>query len=574
VPREVAVSLVAALALSACGSTTRSEPPVASAFVPDVPSWRGGCFFDGPSGKIVNASPSPDVRLFGGACSTPASPGGIVFLDHHDPVTGTGDVAVLSADPGSVPVLVGPHGGAGGIIPGGTGARFNDAQTFLLTLSDVSYVTGRLVLVDLPRATSPRILADGVRVENYDFLPGDGVVFVGDYSATSRTGSLYYWPGTGSPELVAGPIARFDFNMYRLSPDRARVAYLTSFTSVDGGSLAVQTLPPGSGATPIDTGVVDLSWTPDGQHLVYLVQEEGAPTYSLRIWDEGASPRTVADGVSRVVLAGDQILYLTGWSILTQRGALHRRGITDGADSLTAVDATRAYAALALQGTAGVLAFTVLPSASEPSAVGLYLTSLTDSGDGSPGQPVDTGISPAAGFSFSPAGGFAVYAKGFEQPQAAGSANPQPGIAGEVWAAPSAGVGAPFLLASEGSFQWFAWDPDESLVGALSDFAPALGSGTLVVRDTAGHPLFSQLRVGATHFDFGDDGAVLAFLREWDDALQRGELAATSTTGPRAWQAETIDRDVTFYLQARGERIVYGVRGGGRDGLWLGALPR
>ena len=577
--RHKPISVLAALAVSACGSTTppagdpsAQDGNATNAFVPDVPSWRGGCFFDGPSGKIVNASPSPDVRLFGGACATPASPGGIVFLDRHDPVTGTGDVAVLSADPGSVPVVVGPSGGAGGLIPGGTGARLNDAQTRLLTLSSVSFVTGQLVLVDLPRAASPQTIASGVRVENYDFLPGDRALFVGDYSATSRTGNLYYWPGAGSPQLIASQIARFDFNMYRLSPDRTRVAYLTSFTSIDGGNLFVQTLPPGAAATPVDTRVAGLSWTPDGRHLVYLVQEIGAPTFSLRVWDEAGATSTVQGGVNRAVLAGDQLLYLTGWSILAQQGTLHRRGVTDGADSFTATGASREYAALAPQGLARALAFTLLPSASDPFVGDLHLTSLAGAG-GSVGQPADTGISPAAGFSFSPTGRFVVYAKGFEQPQAAGSASPQPGIAREIWAAPTEGGSAPFLLASGGSFQWFVWDPHENLVGALSEFAPALGSGTLVVRDTAGNALFSQPRVGSTGFEFGDDGSVLALLRDWDDALQRGELAAAATAGAQAWQPAALDRDVTFYLQPRGKRIVYGVRGGGRDGLWLGTAP-
>src|SRR3990172_8114738 len=389
--RHKPISVLAALAVSARGSTTppagdpsAQDGNATNAFVPDVPSWRGGCFFDGPSGKIVNASPSPDVRLFGGACATPASPGGIVFLDRHDPVTGTGDVAVLSADPGSVPVVVGPSGGAGGLIPGGTGARLNDAQTRLLTLSSVSFVTGQLVLVDLPRAASPQTIASGVRVENYDFLPGDRALFVGDYSATSRTGNLYYWPGAGSPQLIASQIARFDFNMYRLSPDRTRVAYLTSFTSIDGGNLFVQTLPPGAAATPVDTRVAGLSWTPDGRHLVYLVQEIGAPTFSLRVWDEAGATSTVQGGVNRAVLAGDQLLYLTGWSILAQQGTLHRRGVTDGADSFTATGASREYAALAPQGLAGgALAFTLLPSASDPFVGDLHLTSLV--GAGGPG---------------------------------------------------------------------------------------------------------------------------------------------------------------------------------------------
>ncbi len=579
--RQATIPAFVALAAWACGSSKAldgaTQPPAENAsgnpslgaLEPDVASWRGGCFFDGPPGKIVNGSPSSDVRLFGGACAAPPTGGGLVFLDRYDPVTGTGDVAVLSAEPGSVPVVVGPSGGAGGVIQGGTGARFNEAQTRLLTLSNVSFVTGQLVSVDLPAAASPAVIASGVRVENYDFLSGDGAIYVGNYSAISRTGDLYYWSGTGTPLLIASQAARFDFIMYRLAPDRTRVAYLTSFTTLDGGTLSVQPLPPGATATAIDTRVASFSWTLDGQHLVYLVQESGAPTFSLRVWDGAGAPRTISDGVSRAIVAGDQLLYLTGWSILSQQGTLRRRAITPGAgDSLDVGGASRGYAALAPQDLAGALAFAVLPSAADPFTGDLHLAPLT----GADGGPADTGISPAAGFSFSPTGRFVVYARGFEQPQAPGSGNAQPGIAQEVKVAPTAG-GAPFPLANQGSFLWFAWDPGESRVGALSQFEPARNSGTLVVRDTAGNPLYSQARVGSARFDFGDDGQILAALGEWDDALQRGELVVASTGGAQAWQPSSLDEGVSFYLRPRGKRIIYGVRGGGRDGLWLGAAP-
>jgi uncharacterized protein YfaP (DUF2135 family) len=72
---------------------------------------------------------------------------------------------------------------------------------------------------------------------------------------------------------------------------------------------------------------------------------------------------------------------------------------------------------------------------------------------------------------------------------------------------------------------------------------------------------------------FGEDGGHLAALRSWDDALQRGELVLVPTEGDHAWQPTRVDGDVTFHLPPRGNRVVYGVNGNGRDGLWLGVAP-
>ena len=101
--RPSALAVVLASSVSAAcsrGPTAQPTPergaPPVTVFAPDVPAWRGGCFFDGPAGKIVNGSPSPDVQMFGHACDgTPGGSGGLVYLDRHDPVAGTGDVTVL-----------------------------------------------------------------------------------------------------------------------------------------------------------------------------------------------------------------------------------------------------------------------------------------------------------------------------------------------------------------------------------------------------------------------------------------------------------------------------------------------
>jgi hypothetical protein len=129
-------------------------------------------------------------------------------------------------------------------------------------------------------------------------------------------------------------------------------------------------------------------------------------------------------------------------------------------------------------------------------------------------------------------------------------------------------------LATAASMQRVAWDPLERWSAAIGGFQPAANRGELVVMDTAsGARLFGLERVAASRFDFGADGAFLAAIREWDDALQRGELVLTGTGGPVPWTAITIDEDVTFCLGPKGGRVIYGVRGGGRDGLWLGGPP-
>jgi hypothetical protein len=184
-----------AVVLACSGSARNDGGATAPVFEPDVPAWRGGCFFDGPAAKIVNGSPSPDVRMFGHACDgTPDGVGGLVYVDRFDPVGGTGDVTVLLSSPGSRPVVVGREGGGGGVLAGSSGARLNADETKMLTLSQVSFVTGTLQLVDLaaPGGAAPIApTATSVRVENYDFLPDDAVLYVNDYSPNARQGDLY-----------------------------------------------------------------------------------------------------------------------------------------------------------------------------------------------------------------------------------------------------------------------------------------------------------------------------------------------------------------------------------------------
>src|SRR6266496_1599625 len=429
--RPRACALTALALLAACGSSPSggapdagqpvipgSGAPAVQSFSPDVPAWRGGCFLQGDPGKIVNASPSPDVRPFGHAFDCVPGPGGLVYLDRYDPVAGTGDVTVLSSAPGSVPVVIGANGGAGGIVNGSTGARFDDAQARVLTLQDVSFVTGQLVVADLPGG-APAVVANHVRVENYDFLADGGAVYVDNYRATSRTGDLYYWTAGAAPQLVASQASRFDFVMYRLAPARDQVAFLTGWTATAGGDLFVQTLPPGAPAARLAAGVDRMSWTADG-HLVYLVRSSDGVTFAL--WIAGA---------------------------------------------LAPLPASVAYGLSATGQGASALAY-VLRSAADPFTGDLSVAALTSTSASA--TPIDAGVSAAAGFGFAPKRGFVAYARGFENPQSPGSATPQPGIASELKVAAVGSPPAPFVLASSASVQRIAWDPQEQWVAGIESF--------------------------------------------------------------------------------------------------------
>ncbi len=580
--RPRACALTALALLAACGSSPSggapdagqpvipgSGAPAVQSFSPDVPAWRGGCFLQGDPGKIVNASPSPDVRPFGHAFDCVPGPGGLVYLDRYDPVAGTGDVTVLSSAPGSVPVVIGANGGAGGIVNGSTGARFDDAQARVLTLQDVSFVTGQLVVADLPGG-APAVVANHVRVENYDFLADGGAVYVDNYRATSRTGDLYYWTAGAAPRLVASQASRFDFVMYRLAPARDQVAFLTGWTATAGGDLFVQTLPPGAPAARLAAGVDRMSWTADG-HLVYLVRSSDGVTFAL--WIAGALA-PLAASVSSADVVGNDVVYATGWDILSQQATLHVSPVPAGGDLLAgASPASLAYGLSATGQGASALAY-VLRSAADPFTGDLSVAALTSTSASA--TPIDAGVSAAAGFGFAPKRGFVAYARGFENPQSPGSATPQPGIASELKVAAVGSPPAPFVLASSASVQRIAWDPQEQWVAGIGSFDAASNRGDLAVKGTAdGKDLIAQplQRVGASAFDFGVDGQALVAIREWDDALQRGELVLLLTSGATAWQPTAIDFDVTFYLPPHGGRVIYGVRGGGRDGLWLGGTP-
>ncbi len=591
---------LAALALAAaCGSRPSGSNAPGSApdagvapvqsYSPDIPTWRGGCFFDYPAGqtggpsKIVNGSPSPDVHVFGRACDPQPGPGGLVYLDRYDPVAGTGDVTVLDSAQGSAPVVIGRSGGAGGIVNGSAGARFDDQQTRVLTLADVSFVSGQLVMADLPSGAPVHPIASRVRVENYEFLPDGSVFFVGNYDATNRVGDLFTW-NEGAPQSVDTLASRFDFVMYRMAPGRGRVAYLKAYTTDQGGDLFVQTLPPGPPAARIDPNVLGMTWTADGQRLVYQARNPDGVTFSVKVWDAGTGtpPRLVAGappaaGVNASDVVGDSIVYADGWNVLSQQASLHVVPASGGPESLapsSPVSLSYGIAQPPAADEAGALAFVSLPDPSNPFSGDLFLAPVP-SGSATLTPVDDTRRdSPEAGFSFGPRAGFVAWARDFQRPLSSGSASSQPGIAGELVFAPVSGGSGPFILASSGSMQWIGWDPRERWVAGLGGFQPAGNYGDLLVRDTAtGALVFSDHRVAGLWFDFGDDGTWLAAIRNWDEALQRGELVLAPTTVAPPWTANPLDEDVTFYLRPRGGRLIYGVRGGGRDGLWLGGAP-
>jgi len=78
--------------------------------------------------------------------------------------------------------------------------------------------------------------------------------------------------------------------------------------------------------------------------------------------------------------------------------------------------------------------------------------------------------------------------------------------------------------------------------------------------------------VSARWFGFTDDGAALAAIRGWDAGRGLGELVLVPTSGAGAWTAAPLEGGAglgaTSFVTSNG-RVLYGVRGGGRDGLWL-----
>jgi hypothetical protein len=543
--------------------------PAVTFFDPDVPAWRGGCFFGGLAGKIVNGSPSPDVRMFGHACDgTPGGIGGIVYLDRHDPVSGTGDVTVLLSNAGSRPMVVGPRGGAGGTVPGSTGARLNDDGTQLLTLSEVAAVSGTLQLVSLFPAPSAKVIADRVRVENYDFLPGDAVLFVGNYDASRRVGDLFYVPRGRAAQPVVVGAARVEFVLYRLSPDRRRVAYLHALR--DGSlQLEVSTLPPGAAPTVVERRVAQVAWTADGQRLVYLVASTDGLTSDVKAWEVATGTVVpLASGVNAATVVGNDVAYVQGWTVLAPEATLHVAPAVGGGDALTASAVSLDFAGVAAAPSGPVMAFVTIPDVGDPFTGELFLAAV-------PGFPrrIDAGITPASGFHFSPRASFVAYSKGFERSQASGNPSAQPGVAKELAvASPS---GARFTLATDASFEKVAWHPDEAFVAAIGGFDPGRNSGELVVKradGTEAAPSPLARGVNASWFGFSDDGSLLAAIRDWDDGLLRGELVTMPTLGEGAWAPTALPggagKNATFFV-TQGSRVVYGVRGDALDGLWL-----
>jgi hypothetical protein len=165
------------------------------------------------------------------------------------------------------------------------------------------------------------------------------------------------------------------------------------------------------------------------------------------------------------------------------------------------------------------------------------------------------------------------YAVGFSAPQSPGSPSPQPGIAAQLKVRSVDAQSPSFTLATSASMQRVAWDPAGRFVAGIGAFAPASNRGELEVASTSGARLATVSGASALRFDFGGDGAYLAALADWDDGLQRGELVMLPTSGGAAWSPQVIDQDVTFFLRPVGASVIYGVRGGGRDGLWLGVSP-
>jgi hypothetical protein len=559
---RTALPALAAALLAACGGSSgkaAATSPAAVSYDPDVPAWRGGCFLDGPAGKIVNGTPGPEVIQYGAACS--GGSGGLVYLDGYDPLAGTGTVTVLPSTPGAKPIPVAPAGGGGNVVPASTGARIDDAGRRLLTLRNVGFVTGELVLVDLTSpGKAPRSLAANVRVLNYDFLPSGAVIFTGNYDPGTRRGDLFVWSGA-TPQPVALAVSRAEFQLYRLDPSRSKAAYLTAWSETGGGNLKLVDVSPSPGPElQADTGVERMEWTASGA-LVWAVRLPDGSA-SLKILPPSSAPgseRTLDTGVQSWTVAGDDVAYVKDWTLLAGYGTFFRASAS-GAPELGVPQVALDFGAASAPapGTRAALAFVQVSDADRRAGT-LWVVGAAGA------NAVEPGAVPRAGSSFSPGGGFLAWARGFADPSAPGSVSPQPGIADEVRVA-RIGGGVPFTVATSASMQSIAWDPGERFVGALSAFDAAANAGRLEVRDLASPEaaLLSLERVPPFGFGFGDDGTVAA-IGGWNDALLQGELVVER---PGASPA-SVAAGVTSFVAPRGGRVIYAVRGGGRDGLWV-----
>ena len=563
--RTALPALAAALLLAACGGSSgkaaATSPAAVVSYDPDVPAWRGGCFVDGTAGKIVNGTPGPEVIQYGDACS--GGSGGLVYLDRYDPLAGTGTVTVLPSTPGAKPIAVAPAGGAGGVVAGSTGARIDEAGRQLLTLRNVGYVTGELVLVDLTNPGKvPQSIAANVRVLNYDFLPSGAVIFTGNYDPGTRQGDLFVWNGAVA-QRVALAASRAEFQLYRLDPALAKAAYLTAWTETGGGELKLVQVSPTPGLeVHVDDAVEGMAWTASGA-LVWAVRLPDGSA-SLKILPPGSAPgeeRTLDTGVQSWTVAGDDVAYVKDWTLLAGYGTFFRASVTGAPPELGIPQASLelgAAPAPAPGTTRAALSFVQVSDTDRRSGT-LWVVGPAGA------HAVEAGAVPRAGYAFSPGGSYLAWARGFTDPYAPGSASPQPGIADEVRVVRVDG-GAAFTVATSASMQSIAWDPGERFVGALSAFDAAANAGRLEVRDLASPQtaLLSVERVPPSGFAFGDDGTVAA-VSGWNDALLQGELVVQR---PGA-AAASVASGVTSFLAPRGGRVIYAVRGSGRDGLWL-----
>jgi hypothetical protein len=525
----------------------------------------------------VNGDPSQDIRIFGDPCpASGAGSGGLVYLDNYDPVAGTGDVTVLSSAAGSRPRVIGKNGGTGGIYPGSTGARIQRDGSRLLTLANVDVVTGALVKMELPDGPVTT-LAQNVRVENYDFLPDGGILYVGNYArniaaAEYSTGDIVRWDD-GARSTLAAEVNRFDFFMYRLSPDALRIAYVKNL-DVSGGDLYVQPVAAGSTAVLVDTRVESMAFASDGS-LVYWQNDTDGTSYHLWVVPAAAtSPNqsvSIASQVNSVAVEGSTIVYQAGWDLLDRTEELWQATTAGGAGVQLAARAADPIAVFLGGGGGGALVFT---DGYDPDR-GTADLRWTPLGAGGGTTLDDVGMTPEGGLHFSPQGGWLAYTMGYTDPVTVSDPLPQPGIAAQLEVT-NLSTGARFLLGSQASIQRVAWASDDSAVAAVADLDLTTNSGRLVVAPTSGGGTWLEAdRVGALAFAFGEPGygagRSIAALRAWNDALQRGELILAPVAAQASPQA--VDEDVTFFLPPRGGRILYAVRGGGRDGIWLYAAP-
>jgi hypothetical protein len=316
---------------------------------------------------------------------------------------------------------------------------------------------------------------------------------------------------------------------------------------------------PSRGADLVDRGVERAAWTSTGALVWGVRQPNGNLTLRRSPSGRADDARTLATDVRSWAVVGDHLVYVGGWSLLAGSGVL---GVATGEENRPTV-APGVLSEVGAAPTPTGLALAAVEVGSDDRRSGrLRVGSAAGLGP----DPVDDRVAPRAGFWFSPDGALVAYAREWSDPGASGSASPQPGVAGEVRVVRVAG-GAPVTIATRGSMGRIAWDPLGRLVAAVAELDPASNTGRLEVRRAVdGALLHAFERSSPFGFAFGAEGDDLAALRGWDDALGRGELVLqrVGAGGP-----VVVSRDVTAVLAPSRGRMIYVVRGGGRDGLWL-----